>query len=92
MADSIRIIKNLEAGLTLWTKSAFVDGIIFYSFQLNRPVIDRSDSKAASAGTLKADTRRPILLVRNPFSFFGKGMEKFFRQGHSEGCRPNHLQ
>jgi hypothetical protein len=79
MADSIWIIKDLKAGLPLWTESAFVDWIIFYSFQLDRPVIDRSDSKATPAGALQADTRGPILLIRNPFSFLGQGMEEFIR-------------
>jgi hypothetical protein len=89
MPDSIWIIEDLKAGLPLRTESALVDGIILYPFQFDRPVIDRSNLKAASAGTLQTDARGPILLVRNPFSFFGKGMEEVFRQGRSEGCRSN---
>jgi hypothetical protein len=92
MADSIRIIKDLEAGLTLWTEPAFVDWIIFNSLQLDRPMIDGSNSEATSAGTLKADTRRPILLVRNPFPFFGQGTEEFIRQGRSPRGYHDHFE
>jgi hypothetical protein len=56
MANSIRIIENLEPSLTFWAESAFVDRVILYSIQLNRPLVDRSDSKPATAGALETDT------------------------------------
>ena len=45
----------MKSGLALRTEAALVDGIIFDSFQLNRPVVDRSDPETTSARALETD-------------------------------------
>jgi hypothetical protein len=56
MPNSIGIIEDLKPSLTFRAESTPVDGIIFYSLQFDRPMIDRSDSKATTTWALEADT------------------------------------
>jgi hypothetical protein len=56
MANSIRIVKDLKSGLALWAEPSSIDRVIPDPFELDWPVVDRPDSKPATAGTLETDT------------------------------------
>jgi hypothetical protein len=77
MTNSIRIIKDLKSGLAFWTETAPVDGVILDPFQFHRPLIDRSDPKAAATGALEADACGPVFFIGDPFPFMGKGVKNF---------------
>jgi hypothetical protein len=86
MPNSVRIIEHLKAGLTFRTEPAFVNGVVFYPFEFDRPVIDRANPETTAAGALKADAGGPLFIIRHPFPIFRKGMEELIGQSHPKGC------